>query len=153
MCAEKIEKKPGFISSILKNKCQRCRKGDMYVSHNPYNLNTYMKMPERCAACGQPIDLEPGFYYGTSYVSYALSILICMLTFILWWLTIGFSFNDSRFFWWMGCNGFLLVLMQPMLMRISRTIWLAFFVRYNPDWKNEPAPYAERVNKDMANAW
>ena len=153
MCAERIEKKPGLIVSILKNKCPRCRKGNMYTNSNPYQLNAFMKMPERCAECGQPIDLEPGFYYGTSYVSYALSILICMFTFILWWLTIGFSFQDSRFFWWMRINGIALVIVQPLLMRLSRTVWLAFFVRYNSNWKKEPAPDAERVNKDMANAW
>ncbi|MEO6000147.1 MAG: DUF983 domain-containing protein [Chitinophagaceae bacterium] len=153
MCAERIEKKQGLTVSILKNKCPRCRQGNMYTSQNPYQLNAFMKMPERCAVCGQPIDLEPGFYYGTSYVSYGLSILICMITFILWWLIIGFSFQDSRFFWWMGINGIALIMMQPLLMRISRTIWLSFFVSYNPDWKNEPVPVAERVNKDMANAW
>jgi hypothetical protein len=35
--------------------------------------------------------------------------------------------------WWLGINGVLLVLLQPPIMRISRTIWLAFFVRYKPD--------------------
>jgi hypothetical protein len=23
-------------------------------------------------------------------------------------------------------------------MRLSRTLWLSFFVRYNEDWKNQP---------------
>ena len=153
MCAEKINDKPGFLSAIFKNKCPRCRQGNMYVHNNPYQLNSFMKMPERCEVCGQPIDLEPGFYYGTSYVSYALSFIICILTFIVWWLTIGFSLQDSRFFWWMGVNAIFLVLVQPLLMRVSRTIWLSFFVRYNSDWRNEPVPDAERVNVDMANAW
>jgi hypothetical protein len=112
-----------------------------------------MKMPERCQVCGQPIDLEPGFYYGTSYVSYALSIMVCVMTFILWWVIIGFSLKDSRFFWWMGVNAVILVLIQPVLMRLSRTIWLYFFVKYNPNWKSEPVPDSERINKDMQNAW
>src|SRR4051794_24735294 len=112
-----------------------------------------MRMPERCEVCGQPIDIEPGFYYGTSYVSYTLSVLLCMFTFVAWWCTIGFSLQDSRFFWWMGTNAVLLLAIQPVLMRLSRTIWLAFFVRYNPNWRNEPAPKADRVNADMSNAW
>ena len=153
MCAEVMEKKPGFVASILKNKCPRCRKGEMYLHSNPYKLNAFMKMPERCEVCGQPIDLEPGFYYGTSYVSYALSIIICAVTFILWWVIVGFSLEDARFFWWMGINALVLILIQPVLMRLSRTVWLVFFVKYNPNWRNEGIPNAERVNKDMTNAW
>jgi hypothetical protein len=48
------------------------------------------------------------------------------------------SVDDNRFFYWLGFNAILLVLMQPYLMRLSRTIWLSFFVRYNPHWKEEP---------------
>jgi hypothetical protein len=44
---------------------------------------------------------------------------------------IGFSFHDNRFFWWIGLNAFLLTIMQPYLMRLSRTIWLSFFVKYD----------------------
>ena len=112
-----------------------------------------MQMNERCPVCGQPLEMEPGFYYGTNMVSYTLAILFSALTFLTWWFTIGFSTRDARFFWWMGINAVLLVVIQPLLMRLSRTIWLVFFVRYNPNWRNEPAPNAERVNVDMANAW
>jgi uncharacterized protein (DUF983 family) len=153
MCADLIQRKPGMLISIFKHLCPRCRTGNMFIYNNPYKLNGFMKMPERCQVCGQPIDLEPGFYYGTSYVSYALSIMICVITFILWWIIIGFSLKDSRFFWWMGVNAVILVLIQPVLMRLSRTIWLYFFVKYNPNWKNEPVPGSERINKDMQNAW
>jgi uncharacterized protein (DUF983 family) len=153
MCANLIQKKPGMLISIFKNLCPRCRTGSMFVHSNPYKLNGFMKMPERCTVCGQPIDLEPGFYYGTSYVSYALSIIVCAITFILWWIIIGFSLKDSRFFWWMGVNAAILILIQPVLMRLSRTVWLYFFVKYNPNWKNDPPPQAERINKDMQNAW
>ncbi|HEY4207056.1 MAG TPA: DUF983 domain-containing protein, partial [Puia sp.] len=44
--------------------------------------------------------------------------------------------EDSRFFWWMGINAVLLVLLQPWLMRISRVIYLYFFVRFDPDYKH-----------------
>ena len=91
-------------------------------------------MPQRCPVCGQPYELEPGFWYGTGYVSYALSVLYLIITFVMWWIFIGFSVSDNRFFWWMGLNIFLLVVLQPWLMRISRTIWVNFFVKYDPDY-------------------
>jgi hypothetical protein len=108
----------------------------MFVDSNPWNLKKVTKMPVHCPECGQPFELEVGFWYGTGYVSYVLSVLLSALTFIAWILLIGMSVNDNRFFWWMGINVFLLIVLQPWLMRLSRVIYLYFFVRYHPDYKN-----------------
>ena len=96
-------------------------------------------MNERCVVCGQRMEIEPGFYYGTSYISYALTVVLSAATFIVWWLTIGFSLEDHRLFWWIGINGVFLLLLQPWLMRLSRAVWLSFFVRYDPNWE-QPDP-------------
>ena len=153
MCAVPHDVKPNLILSILQSKCTRCRRGDMFVVKNPYKLKSTMKMYDECPVCGQPLDLEPGFYYGTNMISYSLAVLICVLTFFIWWATIGFSFNDSRFFWWLGINAFLLVALQPPLMRISRTAWLAFFVRYSVKWREGDVVKRYNVNKDQMNNW
>src|SRR6476659_4633014 len=104
MCADKAHEKPNLVLSVLQNKCPRCRRGKLYKYSNPYHLRNFMKMHERCQVCGQPLDMEPGFYYGTNMVSYTLAVLISMLSFILWWIIIGFSFQDKRFFGWMAFN-------------------------------------------------
>jgi uncharacterized protein (DUF983 family) len=153
MCANKKEVKPNFILAILQNKCPRCRRGKMYQSKNPYHLRSFMRMFDRCQVCGQPLDMEPGFYYGTNMVSYSLAILISVLSFFLWWIIIGFSLHDNRFFWWIGFNAVLLLSMQPPLMRLSRTIWLAFFVPYSPNWNLGDIIESERVNKEHMNNW
>ena len=95
-------------------------------------------MTHHCPECGQPYELEPGFWYGTGYVSYGLSIMYLIITFILWWIFIGFSVTDDRFFWWMGIAVGSLVILQPWLMRISRVLYLYFFVKYDPNYKNTP---------------
>ena len=92
-------------------------------------------MPDKCPECGQPFELEVGFWYGTGYVSYGLSFALSVSTFLAWWVLIGFSTEDHRFFWWMGSNAVFLVLMQPWLMRLSRVMYLYFFVSYDPDYK------------------
>lgn len=153
MCAAATDTKPNFIWSLLRNKCPRCRRGSMYVQDNVYRLKGLMKMHDRCPVCGQPLDMEPGFYYGTNMISYALAVIICIITFFLWWATIGFSLSDSRFFWWLGVNAAVLVLLQPPLMRLSRTIWLSFFVPYSPNWSQGDIVVPERVNKDQMNNW
>jgi len=153
MCAAVSDVKPNLVISILQNKCPRCRRGKMYKYNNVYDLKNFMKMHERCPVCSQPLDMEPGFYYGTNMISYGLAVVISVLTFILWWILIGFSLHDKRFFYWIGANAVLLILLQPPLMRLSRTVWLSFFVRYSPNWNRGDIIEPERINKDQMNNW
>ena len=117
-------------------KCPRCRRGHMFNNGNPWKLNKVFDMPKQCEECQQPFDIEVGFWYGTGYVSYALSVALSVASFVAWIVLIGMSTKDTRFFWWLGTNIFLLVVLQPWLMRLSRVIYLYFFVKYNPDYKN-----------------
>lgn len=146
------DKKPGVIN-LLRCKCPRCRIGNMFEYGNPYKTTKFMKMKQECEVCKQPYDLEVGFYYGSSYVSYAITVAISVATFVAWWVLIGFSVNDSRIFYWLISNAVLLLILQPWLMRLSRTIWLSFFVRYNPNWRNEPPKPTERMVKEHQNSW
>ncbi|MCW3462032.1 DUF983 domain-containing protein [Chitinophaga nivalis] len=152
MCADKKHERPNLFKSLLGNKCARCRRGSIFSKKNPYDLANCMKMPEKCPVCGQQIEVEVGFYYGTGYVSYALSIAVCVASLIAWWLFVGFSIYDNRIFWWLGVNAVLLLILQPLIMRWSRTIWLAFFVGYDEDWQQGPPAGSGRVNATFKNA-
>ncbi|KAA2243647.1 DUF983 domain-containing protein [Chitinophaga agrisoli] len=134
MCAHQQDSKPNLLLSVLQNKCPRCRQGKLYKHSHPYRLKDFMDMNEYCDVCGQPFEPETGFYFGTGYVSYALSIALSVASFIAWWLFIGISVYDNRLFWWIGVNAVILLIMQPLLMRLSRTIWLSFFVYYDRNW-------------------
>ena len=129
------QEKPNLLWSVLTTKCPRCRRGAMFAQPNPWKLKEITKMPHRCPECGQPFELEVGFWYGTGYVSYALAFAVSVATFIAWWVLIGMSTQDHRFFWWLGLNAVFLILLQPWLMRLSRVIWLYFFVNYDPEYK------------------
>lgn len=93
-----------------------------------------MEMHKQCTVCGQPTEIEVGFYYGTGYVSYALTVAISVATLVAWLVLIGMSFNDNRFLWWLISNGILLIALQPWLMRLSRSLWISWFVKYDPEW-------------------
>lgn len=153
MCAQNNDSKPNVVISALQNKCPRCRRGKLYAYDNAYNLKHFMKMNNHCAECGQPFDMEVGFYYGTSYVSYALALTISGATFVAWWLTIHFSLYDNRLFWWLGLNAALLIALQPPIMRVARTIWLYFFVYYSKDWYKGDIIKPERINEEQMNNW
>ncbi|HEV3327025.1 MAG TPA: DUF983 domain-containing protein [Puia sp.] len=112
-----------------------------------------MKMNEVCPVCGQPFDIEVGFYFGAGIISYALSVALTAATFIGWWLLIGFSLHDNRLFYWISFNAVFLIALQPVLMREARVIWLAFFIRYDSNWRTNLPRKPERTNEDQKNNW
>ncbi|HTQ28383.1 MAG TPA: DUF983 domain-containing protein [Puia sp.] len=141
-----MKKKKGLLQAVLTSKCPRCREGRLFEQANPYALKELVKMPEACPVCGQDFEIEPGFYYGTGFVSYALAVMFCVASFITWLVAVGISLHDHRFFWWIGINALLLLAAQPLLMRLSRTIWLTFFVSFDPDWLIQPPQPPERMH-------
>ena len=126
-----------YWAALLHQKCPRCREGDMFKDKNPYHLNALFRMNDKCPVCGQRMEIEPGFYFGTAYVSYSLTIAFSVSTFVAWWVLVGLSTQDNRIFWWVGINGVLMIVLQPFFMRLSRVIWLSFFVKYNQNWQTE----------------
>lgn len=141
------------VLNLLKCKCPRCRKGDMFEDKNPWHLKNTMKMYKECPVCRQPLNIEVGFYYGTSYVSYALTAAFSAASCIAWVLLIGFSVDDNRIYYWLSINALLLIAGQPYFMRVARTLWLAFFVRYDKNWKINPPQPLERTNEEQEGKW
>lgn len=130
---------PNYLWSILTMRCPRCRRGPMFKDGNPFRklkLSHIFDMHDKCPVCSQRYDLETGFWYGTGYVSYALTVAISVATFVAWLVLIGVSINDNRIFYWLGFNILLLVLLQPWLMRLSRVIYLYFFVSYDKNYSH-----------------
>ena len=127
--------KRGYFTSTLSCSCPRCREGKLFKNPVSISLKKNMEMNTDCLVCGQSSEKEPGFYYGTGYVSYALAVAISITSFVAWFVIIGMSVHDNRFFYWIGANAVLLILLQPWLMRLSRSIWISWFVKYEPDWK------------------
>jgi hypothetical protein len=139
---ESPEKKirPNYLWSMLTMRCPRCRRGDMFTHSNPYKklrLSYILDMHDNCSVCHQKFDLEPGFWYGTGYVSYFLMIIFSAITFISWWIIIGISAEDNRVLYWLLVNGGLIIILQPWFMRLSRVVYLYFFVKYNENYDTE----------------
>ncbi|RYY56801.1 MAG: DUF983 domain-containing protein [Chitinophagaceae bacterium] len=144
----------GYFSSALGCRCPRCREGKLFTNPLTIKLKKNMVMNRFCPVCGQATEIEVGFYYGTSYVSYALTVAISVATLVAWWVFIGLGLDDNRFFYWLAFNGVFLLFLQPWLMRISRSLWISWFVSYDPDWETNEAPdVSERNNPDQANNW
>ena len=148
------KKNRGYVLSTLGCRCPRCREGKLFKYPVTLRLGKNMEMNKECPVCAQPTEIEVGFYYGTSYVSYAISIMLSVFTLVAWYFIIGLSTSDNRFFYWLGFNAVFLILLQPWLMRVSRSLWISWFVKYNPDWEvHKPQDVSERLNPDHANNW
>ena len=150
---ERQKPKRGYLASVLGCRCPRCREGKLFKNPVSISLKKNMAMNERCPVCGQATDIEVGFYYGTGYVSYLVALVISAICFALWWIIIGFSFTDNRFLYWIISNAVLLILLQPWLMRFSRSLWISWFVRYDPDWEINRPDDPERVVEGQMGNW
>lgn len=88
-------------------------------------------MHKRCPKCDVNLVPEPGFYFGAAYVSYALGVA--------WWVALYVGIHlfitiSIELFLIIGVVSLLLV--TPILFRLSRSIWASFFIRKkqtNPD--------------------
>jgi uncharacterized protein (DUF983 family) len=131
--------------SVFTMRCPRCRRGPMFKNKNAYaklSLKHIFDMPDNCPECGQKYDMEPGFWYGTGYVSYGLAVAVSVATFVAWWVLIGISTDDNRIFYWLGINTLALVVLQPWLMRLSRVLYIRFFVSYDENYeKSKPQEF------------
>ncbi|HYE53862.1 MAG TPA: DUF983 domain-containing protein, partial [Chitinophagaceae bacterium] len=102
--------KPNYILSLLQNRCPRCRQGKIFRNNTSVGLKKNLDMHKYCPVCGQPTEIEVGFYYGTGYVSYALTVALSVASFVAWFVLIGMSVDDNRFFYWLAFNAVLLIL-------------------------------------------
>ncbi len=106
-------------------------------------------MYKQCPTCGQPTEIEVGFYTGAAYVSYALTVALAVAVFVAWYVLIGFemgNLDDFRIFWCLLATVTVIVLATPYVMRLSRAIWLSFFVKYDKDWRTNKVADYERIN-------
>jgi uncharacterized protein (DUF983 family) len=149
------EEKPGtsYLASVFSCRCPRCREGKLFKKPVSISLKKNMAMNERCPVCGQITDIEVGFYYGTGYVSYLIALAISGFCFVVWWILVGFSFSDNRFLYWIITNSVLLIVLQPWLMRFSRSLWISWFVHYDADWKHNRPDDPERIVEGQMGNW
>ncbi len=114
------------LYSILTGTCPACHEGDMYVEKNPFKLSKTLKMHDRCSHCNIKFKMEPSFFYGAMYVSYAVGVAIAVATFFIVYFFLGLD----RHFTFFAIIGVLAILF-PILLRVSRNIWINFFIHYD----------------------
>ena len=108
------------ILSILKLKCPQCGKGDLFSNKNIYKYKGFFDMPDNCPKCQQDFQIEPGFYYGSMYVSYGLTIALTVAIFVA--MTVLNIFSIVGF---IIADVVILTLTLPIVFKVSRSLWLS----------------------------
>jgi len=118
--------------SILTGSCPKCNEESMYAGKNMYNPSYTIKMNKECSHCGLHYSIEPSFFYGSMYVSYGLGVGFGVAAFLLFYY--GFETSLKIAFIAICAS---LILFMPIIMRLSRNIWINFFVSYDKDWASK----------------
>ncbi|MEZ4802023.1 MAG: DUF983 domain-containing protein [Gelidibacter sp.] len=119
-------KKGNKLHSILYGSCPKCHEESMYIVKNPYVLSDTLKMHERCSHCNLKYRIEPSFFYGSMYVSYAVGIAFAVAAFVISYVFLETNLLTS-FIAIVGT----LVVFGPIIMRLSRNIWINLFIHYD----------------------
>ncbi|MDF4203782.1 DUF983 domain-containing protein [Maribacter sp. SA7] len=119
-------KKGNKLYSILTGSCPRCHEESMYLDKNPYHMGKIFKMHERCSHCDLKYKIEPSFFYGAMYVSYGVGIAFAVAAFVIANLFIGADLKETFI-----AIIITLVVFMPIIMRLSRNIWINMFVKYD----------------------
>lgn len=112
--------------SIFTGACPKCHGESMYENKNPYVLSDVLNIKEKCSKCHTKYRIEPSFFYGSMYVSYAVGIAFAVAAFVISYLIFDASLNIV-FISIIGT----LVVFAPIIMRLSRNIWINLFMNYD----------------------
>jgi len=86
------------------------------------------------------MELEPGFFYGSMYVSYGVGVAWMVSIWVaLSVLVPDFSLN---LYFLIAIGG--AIVLTPVFFRFSRAIWINLFVSYDKDWQQ--GHKAEKLN-------
>jgi len=126
-----MSNKQSPLYSILNNKCPRCHEGNFFETSNPYALKNFGTLNDKCPLCKEDFRREPGYYYGATYVSYALTVTFGIGLYVM--LCVVFSVDVVPFIITLSI---LLILLLPLFYRFSRIIWIHLFVKYKDPKKS-----------------
>ena len=126
------------VYSIFSGKCPKCHEELMYKNKNPYILISALELNNNCSKCGFVYQIEPAFFYGSMYVSYAVGIAFAVAAFVISYIIL----ETSKLTTFISIVVTLIAFL-PIIGRLSRNIWINIFVHYD---KNAISKYISKKN-------
>jgi len=114
-----------LLSSVVKYHCPKCRSFKMFKE--PFKVSEPLAMHKNCQNCGLDFEPEVGYYWGAMVISYAIT----SVPFLIISLTLALYFK-----WTVGASLSVVFTIAALfffkIARISRSIWIHIFERYDP---------------------
>lgn len=116
------------LQAAIQAKCPKCRKGDMFI-YPPYHPSKFDKMYPNCPHCNFRFEVEPGFFIGAMYISYAFTVATLFSVAVI----LFFGFGDPAMWIYIIAFPTSVIALLPLIFRYSRVIYLYLFggVIYN----------------------
>lgn len=112
---------PSYRRALLSGKCPACREG-MIFRHPLSQVRHFADMNKECPVCGAGFEPEPGFYFGSMFITYAFNVvlvILCGVSLYYFWDLPEWAYLVLIFL--------LTVVALPFSFRLSRILWLYWF--------------------------
>ena len=122
-------------NGIVNAKCPRCRKGKVF--EGPTYGFRVQRMNEVCPYCGLKFEREPGYFYVSMFISYAMNVAE-MISMSVAAYVLGLPLVYENLWYYVGILLAAVLVFSPFNYRYSRIIllyWLSPGLHYEPNRK------------------
>ena len=118
--------KRSLYLTIWQHKCPRCREGDLFETGS-FSFSRPFEMSRGCELCGQTYYPEPGFYFGSMFISYIITSFFSLAVVGFAMLVLDWSV-EGAFALLIG----ILAICYVWFFRIARSVWINVTIKYDP---------------------
>lgn len=115
--------------ALLDLRCPRCHQGKLFTT-SAFHLTRFADMPAQCPVCEQTYEPEPGFYFGSMFITFAFNVATVLgIGMLIYYLL------DNPDTWvYVSIVTGITLLLTPAILRYSRALMLYGFggARYDP---------------------
>ncbi|TPN82999.1 DUF983 domain-containing protein [Aquimarina algicola] len=118
-----------ILLNILKGKCSKCGKGDIFEKRSGISILGLPKMNYKCTnpECRHKFLIEPGYFYGAMYVSYGLTVAEGIAIYLI-----------SSIFISNPVYSFIIIAISAILLsttnyKYARILWIYLFTKKNKE--------------------
>ena len=113
---------PSKLNAMINARCPHCHEGRLF-KYKWWNLLNFAQMHENCPHCDVRYEVEPGFFYGAMYISYAFTVGIMLIG----GLIVFNFFNDPPAMGYVVPITLFSLFMVPFNFRTARVIFIHLF--------------------------
>ncbi|MBL0019639.1 MAG: DUF983 domain-containing protein [Bacteroidetes bacterium] len=114
--------------AVFTGRCPVCREGAVFKG--PWNRLDFIANNRHCPVCNTDFEPEPGFFYGSMYVSYSFNVATLVAVYLFLWVLFD---PESPWVYIAAVIG-VTVAIVPFTARLSRMLWMNWFgpFKYDP---------------------